>query len=98
MDAKEHWEHVYRAKAPTAVSWYQPEARLSLDLIRRIEPELAAPIIDVGGGASTLVDGLLDGGYTDITVLDLAESALAIAQARLGARAQQVHWLEADAR
>jgi len=78
------------------VSWYQRQARLSLDLIREVAPDLAVPLIDVGGGASTLVDGLLDSGYTDLSVLDLAESALDIARARLGERARRVRWLAED--
>jgi SAM-dependent methyltransferase len=97
MNQEKHWDRIYRAKAPTEMSWYQPEARLSLELIRRVAPELDAPIIDVGGGASTLVDGLLDRGYRDVTVLDLASAALARAQERLGERATQVKWIVADA-
>jgi hypothetical protein len=51
MDPKDHWERIYRAKAPTELSWYQPEARLSLDLIRRVGPPITStPVIDVGGG------------------------------------------------
>jgi ubiquinone/menaquinone biosynthesis C-methylase UbiE len=95
MDPKEHWERIYQSTPTTAVSWYQPEARVSLDLIRRVAP-LATPVLDVGGGASTLVDGLLDAGYCDVTVLDLAGSALSLARARLGSRAGQVQWLEAN--
>jgi SAM-dependent methyltransferase len=98
MDPKEHWERIYRVKAPTEVSWYQPEARISLDLIRRVAPDPATPVIDVGGGAATLVDGLLDAGYEAVTVLDLAPAALALAQQRLGARASRVRWLSADVR
>ena len=79
------------------MSWYQPEARISLDLIRRVAPDPSTPIIDVGGGASTLVDGLLDAGYGAVTVLDLAPAALALAQQRLGANAARVRWLPADA-
>jgi ubiquinone/menaquinone biosynthesis C-methylase UbiE len=78
------------------VSWYQPEATLSLDLIRRVAPNRATPVIDVGGGASTLVDGLLDGGYHSVTVLDVAPAALAQAGRRLGERAAGVSWLVAD--
>jgi hypothetical protein len=62
MNKEQHWDRIYRTKAASEVSWYQPEARLSLALIRRVAPELDAPIVDVGGGASTLVDGLLRGG------------------------------------
>jgi SAM-dependent methyltransferase len=94
----EHWERIYRSKDPTQVSWYQPEARLSLDLIRRVAPDLSAPIIDVGGGASTLVDGLLAAGYRHLTVLDLSPTALALARQRLEARAALVTWLSADVR
>jgi ubiquinone/menaquinone biosynthesis C-methylase UbiE len=93
----EHWEKIYQSKSPTEVSWYQPEARLSVELIRQVAPGLDAPIIDVGGGASTLVDGLLDAGYRNLTVLDLASSALERAQARLGERAVGVRWVAADA-
>jgi len=75
MNNREHWESVYSRKAATEVSWYQAEAERSLDLIRRTTPDRAAPIIDVGGGASTLVDSLLDSGYRAITVLDLVYAA-----------------------
>jgi SAM-dependent methyltransferase len=95
-DLKGHWEGVYRAKAPTEVSWYQRQARLSLDLIRRVAPDLDAPIVDVGGGASTLVDGLLEVGYQAVTVLDLAPTALVLAQQRLGLAAAGVTWIESD--
>ena len=97
MDRRDHSEGIYRAKGPSEVSWYQPEARLSLDLIRRTAPGPDSPVIDVGGGASTLVDGLLDAGYRAVTVLDLASAALAAARSRLGRRADGVTWLAADA-
>lgn len=95
-EPREHWNQVYLSKPPSAVSWYQPEAKLSLELIRRAARDLSAPIIDVGGGASTLVDGLLDAGYSDVTVLDISGAALAIARERLGSRAARVKWIEAD--
>ena len=95
-ERRQHWEQVYRTRAPEQVSWYQPEARNSLELIRRAGPDCAAAIIDIGGGASTLVDSLVDADYRDVTVLDLAPDALAIARARLGARADSVHWMTAD--
>lgn len=96
MDRREHWQGIYRTKAPTEVSWYQPEARLSVELIRRVAPDLGAPIIDVGGGASTLVDGLLDEGYRAVTVLDLAPAALERARSRLAGRAALARWVAAD--
>ena len=98
MDEKRHWETVYETKPTDAVSWFQSTAERSLALIRRVAPDLDAPIIDVGGGASVLVDDLLRSGYRDLTVLDLAGSALAVARARLGEAAAHVHWIEGDVR
>ena len=98
MEDKRHWETVYGTKAIDAVSWFQPSATTSLALIQRVAPPRNTPIIDVGGGASVLVDGLLDAGYRDVTVLDIAASALAAAKERLGPAADRVHWLEGDAR
>jgi len=96
MQSKERWERVYTSKPTDAVSWFQKHPEKSLALIRHTGVAHAASIIDVGGGASTLVDDLLDDGYSSITVLDLSAAALAAAQRRLGSRARAVHWLEAD--
>lgn len=96
MSAKAHWDRLYAAKPPDALSWHQTHAERSLRLIQAAEVSRSAPIIDVGGGASTLVDDLLDRGYTDLTVLDVSDRALAIAQARLGPRADRVRWIAAD--
>ena len=92
----DHWEHVYGTRPVDAVSWYQARAALSLELIRGVAPSADAPIIDVGGGASVLVDGLLDAGFHDLTVVDLAPAALDVARVRLGARARAVRWHAAD--
>jgi SAM-dependent methyltransferase len=94
-DRRAHWENVYRNKAADQVSWFQPQAASSLRLIEDCTGPEAA-VIDVGGGASVLVDNLLDAGYRDLTVLDLADAALAAARARLGARAQTVEWIAGD--
>lgn len=96
MQARAHWEKVYSTKAATEVSWFQPHAERSLKLIRDAGVSATARIIDVGGGASTLVDDLLDAGYRDITILDLSATALDIARTRLGLRATAVRWWEAD--
>ena len=96
MNGKSHWDRIYRSTSPELVSWYQAEQPLSLDLIRRAVPDPSAAIIDVGGGASTLVDHLLAAGYHRLTVLDLSGVALAATQTRLGTAATPVVWLEAD--
>jgi SAM-dependent methyltransferase len=98
MDPKTHWETVYTAKSPMAVSWFQPQARLSLELVTAAAPDRVSRILDVGGGASRLVDGLLDLGYSRVTVLDIAEAALQHARERLGPRATEVTWLAGDIR
>jgi len=94
-DRHKHWESVYSEKSADQVSWFQQHAESSLRLIVD-SADTSAHIIDVGGGASVLVDDLLDAGYRNLTVLDLAESALATSRARLGARAQSVQWIAGD--
>ena len=96
MQKKAHWEQVYSTKEIDAVSWFQAHAELSVRLIHDTGVPLTAAIIDVGGGASTLVDDLLHNGYSRISVLDLSAAALAAARQRLGARAVAVQWLEAN--
>ena len=96
-DRKAHWEAVYEQKGETEVSWFQESPELSLELITALAPATGAAIIDVGGGASRLVDELMMRGYGDLTVLDLAQAALQAAQARLGAQAATVQWIAADA-
>ena len=96
MLPKQHWEKVYASKATDAVSWFQEHAGLSLDLINATGAGRDAGIIDVGGGASTLVDDLVAAGYSDLTVLDLSAAALSAARGRLGEKENRVRWIEAD--
>ncbi|HMF41478.1 MAG TPA: class I SAM-dependent methyltransferase [Polyangia bacterium] len=94
--ARDHWESVYQARQPDQVSWYRPHLETSLRFIDAAGLGPEAAIIDVGGGASTLVDDLLSRGYVNVTVLDVSPTAIAAAKARLGERAGRVHWLAAD--
>jgi 2-polyprenyl-3-methyl-5-hydroxy-6-metoxy-1,4-benzoquinol methylase len=96
-DPARHWEQVWADRDPTEVSWHQPVPSRSLALLQQVAPDRDARIVDVGGGASTLVDHLLDEGYRDVTVVDVAAQALERARERLGARAAQVRWVTADA-
>jgi SAM-dependent methyltransferase len=93
---KEQWEAVYQSKGETGVSWYQSEPRLSLELIRSVAPPARGRIIDVGGGASILIDRLLDLPFERIAVLDISETALSKSRSRLGERASRVEWIVAD--
>ena len=96
MQPKQHWEQVYSTKPENSVSWFQEHARQSVQLIGSTGVSKSAKIIDVGGGASTLVDDLLAGGYQHLTVLDLSEAALAVSRTRLGKRATEIDWLAGD--
>lgn len=96
MQSKQHWEKVYETKPADAVSWFQPHAESSLDFIHATGVGKDAAIIDVGGGASTLVDDLAAEGYSDLTVLDLSAAALEAARKRLGEGEHKVRWIEAD--
>lgn len=95
-DRKTHWERVYCGKSPLEVSWYQLKPALSLRLIENSGISRDQAIIDVGGGASVLADHLLKSGYRDVSVLDIAASALASARQRLGKMGECVTWHEAD--
>jgi len=96
MDPRQHWENIYQTKAVDAVSWYAPHLAMSLALIQKVAKKDSA-IIDVGAGASTLVDDLLSAGYQELTVLDISEPALACTKKRLGSSAaSQVKWIAGD--
>lgn len=96
MENKTHWEKIYHRKETTQVSWYQLHPYLSLQYIQKTGVGKSGHLIDVGGGASTLVDHLLDAGFQHVTVLDISVEALERVQQRLGQRAGSVTWLEAD--
>jgi 2-polyprenyl-3-methyl-5-hydroxy-6-metoxy-1,4-benzoquinol methylase len=96
MDSKTHWEKVYTTKAPEQVSWYRPHLETSIALIEQSVISRDAPIIDVGGGESTLVDDLLARGFQNVTVLDVSQVAIETTKKRLGQVADRVHWLTAD--
>ncbi len=96
MNQKDHWEQVYSTRPNEKLGWYEPHLQTSLSWLKGLSPDVDAPIIDVGGGASTLVDDLLDAGYQSITVLDISEKALSSVKRRLGEKAELVRWLDGD--
>jgi SAM-dependent methyltransferase len=96
IERKAHWEEVYRNRATDQVSWYQSHPTVSMELIRSTGLSLDGRILDVGAGASVLVDFLLDAGFQRPAVLDVSGAALAVARERLGPRAEQVEWYEHD--
>lgn len=96
MDRKSHWDSVYSTKTPGELGWYQAHPEMSLRLIEASGIGKDEALIDVGGGASLLVDRLVAAGYRQVTVLDISAAALASAQTRLGVRADNVHWLAED--
>ena len=96
MDTRTHWEKIYTTKAPDQVSWYRPHLETSIDLIERSISDRSAPIIDIGGGESTLVDDLLARGFQNVTVLDVSQVAIDATKQRLQQVAGRVHWVAAD--
>ncbi len=93
---KSHWETVYTTKRENEVSWFQENPAPSLQLIDLARPAPESAIVDIGGGASRLVDSLLVRGFKHVTVLDISQAALDAAKARLGDRASEVEWVAAD--
>jgi 2-polyprenyl-3-methyl-5-hydroxy-6-metoxy-1,4-benzoquinol methylase len=95
VSRRAHWENVYTTKSENEVSWFQENPAPSLELIDLAQPTLESAIVDIGGGASRLVDSLLARGFNHVTVLDLSEAALATAKTRLGDQ-PNVQWVAAD--
>jgi len=96
MSNKDHWENIYKDKLSHDVSWYQKEPLLSLELINNSKLSPDDAILDVGGGASVLVDLLQEKGFINLSVLDISNNALLSAKKRLGNRADKINWYEAD--
>lgn len=96
MDTRTHWETVYATKAPNQVSWFSSHLTTSISLIERVAIERSASILDVGGGQSTLVDDLIARGYSNVTVMDIAQNAIERTKERLGAASNCAKWLVAD--
>jgi uncharacterized UPF0146 family protein len=91
-----HWERIYGTKSEREVSWYEAVAAVSLDLIAATGVDPAWPIVDVGAGASVLVDGLLERGHSDVTLVDVSKTALEKTRERLGARGRGVRCVTTD--
>ena len=89
-EREKHWQGIYASKAADAVSWYEREATTSLEMIEACGVQRDDAIVDVGAGASVLVDGLLAKGFSDVTLVDVSEAALAITKQRVGDRAKYV--------
>jgi SAM-dependent methyltransferase len=96
VTTKKHWDSIYETKPAESVSWYAPHLRESLRYVAQAAANKDVAIIDVGGGESTLVDDLLNEGYSDITVLDISTAALEVTKRRLGPLGERVTWLAAD--
>jgi SAM-dependent methyltransferase len=92
----QHWEGAYQGKPADQVSWYRARLEVSLELLVAAGLSPSSRVIDIGGGASTLVDDLLNFGVRALTVVDLSPASLDIARRRLGPRAEHVNWLAAD--
>jgi SAM-dependent methyltransferase len=96
LDRTAHWQAVYTKKRENEVSWFQETPSTSLRLIQDTRASRDAAIIDIGGGASRLVDALVARGFRSLTVLDISAAALEAAKARLGAQSTDVDWIVAD--
>jgi 2-polyprenyl-3-methyl-5-hydroxy-6-metoxy-1,4-benzoquinol methylase len=96
MDTQAHWEKVYGTKSPTEVSWFSPHLETSLALIERVACDRSASIIDVGGGESTLADDLIARGYHNITVVDIAQTAIEQTKKSLGSASEFATWVVGD--
>jgi ubiquinone/menaquinone biosynthesis C-methylase UbiE len=95
VDRRSHWENVYTTKGESEVSWYEETPELSLELLREAGLTPGMSVIDIGGGASRLVDALASAGQAHMSVLDLSVAALETAKSRLK-HPEWVQWLVCD--
>ena len=96
MNDPEHWNRIYTSRPPGEMGWYRPHLETPLAWIDGLDLDPREPIIDVGGGASTLVDDLVEKGHENLTLLDLSEAAIQVSRQRLGEAASVVNWLVGD--
>lgn len=90
---KEHWQSVYSSKSAQEVGWFQAHHEVSMEFINNSKIAKDARILDVGSGATTLLDDLLKEGYSNIVAMDISASALAVSKQRL---ADLIVWKVAD--
>jgi trans-aconitate methyltransferase len=94
-DEQKHWDGVYDARAEDELTWFEATPEVSLDLVRTyLDPGEA--FIDVGAGASRLVDALFEEGLGPLAALDLSDASLAVSRQRLSSHSDEVAWIEAD--
>lgn len=96
MDKKEHWEKIFATKNPNEVSWFQVYPKTSMQFVELFNLKRNSKIIDIGGGDSNFVDSLIEKGFTNVTVLDISDNAIARAKNRLGEKAKLVKWIVSD--
>ena len=96
VDLKAHWDNVWQTKPTESTSWYQSTSAWSLEFINRVKLDKSAPVVDIGSGASKLIDAFIDLGFSDITALDISASAFTQSKQRLGLAANRVFFIEAD--
>ncbi len=96
LPAREHWNQMYSTRQEQELSWFEEGPAISLELLLTARLDIHAPVLDVGGGTSRLVDALLDRGFSQPAVLDISAAALEKSKRRLASRASQVRWIVAD--
>lgn len=93
---KKHWETVYQTKDHKKVGWYQESPEISLELLSKINATPEQSVIDIGCGASYLVDNLLEKGFRKITLVDISSHVLEIVRQRLGGKGDIPIYLSED--
>ncbi len=96
MEEARHWDRSYSAKGEGGVSWFEESPAASIKLIERFGAGPGTSLIDIGGGASRLVDELIERGWHDLAVLDLSRAAIDLARQRLGPASERVDWILTD--
>ncbi len=86
-----HWDQAYQTKSDVERSWTQDAPAESVHYVTKYTTDVNAPVIDIGGGASLLIDELLNAGYSNVSLLDISQAALDETKTRIDATTNKTH-------
>ena len=97
VDIKTYWNKIYSNMEVEELGWYEENPEQSLHLIDKCRLENNAHILNVGTGASTLIDRLLEIGYDNMTATDISSASMEKLKDRLSdEESKKVQWIVDD--
>lgn len=95
-DLSSYWDTIYETLDHSLLGWYEEIPQPSLDLIDKTGINKNSSILNVGAGATTLVDHLIAKGYDNLLCTDISKTALDILKSRVKEKANDIEWFIDD--